>query len=246
MSFSSVQPFGRRSCEGGAWARFATGRGAACVALAGLLAAAGCQTNTGTALDKKTTQGAVLGALAGAAAGRAIGGHENAAAGILIGAAAGGLAGGLIGNYLDKQQQELDAIPDSTVQRRQDALILSFPGDIVFDSGSATLSAGAYERLRSVADSLRQYPDTDVVVKGHTDSTGADSFNLDLAERRADNVRQFLIAEGVSSYRVTAIGFGEQFPLATNATPEGRAQNRRVEIEIRPNQELRERAAESR
>jgi outer membrane protein OmpA-like peptidoglycan-associated protein len=246
MPLSSVQRFGKRSCKRGARAPFLVGRGAASLALAALLVASGCQTNTGTALDKKTTQGAVLGALAGAAAGRAIGGHDNAAAGILIGAAAGGLTGGLIGNYLDRQQQELDAIPDATVQRREDTLILSFPGDVVFDSGSATLSAGAYERLRTVADSLRQYPDTDLVVKGHTDSVGSDSFNLDLSEQRAESVRKFLVAEGVSAYRITAIGFGEQFPLATNASPEGRAQNRRVEIEIRPNQELQERAAETR
>lgn len=246
MSFSSVQPFGSHSCGRSSRVLSVAGRGAASVVLAALLATSGCQTNTGTALDKKTTQGAVLGALAGAAAGRAIGGHKNAAAGILIGAAAGGLAGGLVGNYLDRQQQQLDAIPDAVVERRQDALILSFPGDVVFDSGSATLSAGAYERLRGVADSLRQYPDTDLVVKGHTDSSGDESYNLDLSERRADNVRKYLIAEGVAAYRITAIGFGEQFPLATNATPEGRAQNRRVEIEIRPNQELREQAAESR
>ncbi len=217
----------------------------ACLSLAGLLAISGCATNTGTAMDKKTTQGALLGALAGAAAGRAVGGHENATAGILIGAAGGAIAGGLIGNYLDKQAQQIDAIPDANVKRQGEALVVAFPGEVLFDSGSSGLSAGAYQRLRSLADTLVQYPDTNVVVRGYTDSQGAESFNLKLSEERADNVRRYLVAEGVGSYRVTSIGFGEQFPMASNDTEAGRQQNRRVEIEIKPNDALRERDAQN-
>jgi outer membrane protein OmpA-like peptidoglycan-associated protein len=208
--------------------------------LSALLALPGCQTNTGTALDKKTTQGAILGGLAGAAAGRAIGGHEHAAGGILIGTAAGALAGGLIGNYLDKQAREVDAIPDAEVTRQEDRLLVVFPGDVMFDSGSSALSAGAYERLRSFADSVKRYPDTELVVKGHTDSQGSDSLNLKLSEERADTVRRYLVSQGVSASRVSAIGFGEQLPLASNDTEAGRQQNRRVEIEIRPSEALRE------
>jgi outer membrane protein OmpA-like peptidoglycan-associated protein len=209
------------------------------------LTVAGCQTDTGTVLDKKTTQGAILGTLGGAAAGAAID-HDKRGRGALIGAAVGGLAGGLIGNYLDRQAQEMDAIPDADVRRNEDSLTVLFPGDVLFDSGSSALAPGAYQRLRSLADTLRRYPDTDVVVKGHTDSTGSESFNLRLSEERAENVRRYLIAEGVSAYRVTSVGFGEAFPLASNATPEGRQQNRRVEIEVRPNDELREEAAQGR
>jgi outer membrane protein OmpA-like peptidoglycan-associated protein len=205
------------------------------------VAALGCQTNTGTVLDNKTTQGAIFGTLAGAAAGAAL--DKKSGRGALIGAAVGGVAGGFIGNYMQKQAQEIDAIPDAEVQRREEGLLVLFPGDLLFDTGSSALSAGAYQRLRSLADTLKRYPDTNIVVKGHTDSTGDESYNLRLSEERADNVRRYLVAEGVGSHRATAIGYGEAFPMASNASPAGRQQNRRVEIEIRANDELRERQA---
>ena len=202
--------------------------------------ALGCATNTGTTLDKKRTQGALLGALAGAAAGAAL--DKKDARGALIGAAVGGLTGGLIGNYMDKQAQEIeDAIPDADVQRRGDGLQVMFAGDLLFDSGSSGLSAGAYNRMRTLAETLRGYPDTNVIVRGHTDSQGAESFNLKLSEDRADSVRRLLISEGVEAHRVTSIGLGEALPVSTNDTPEGRQQNRRVEIELRPTDALRER-----
>ena len=203
------------------------------------VAALGCQTNTGTIIDKKTTQGAILGTLAGAAAGAAVDSHKRGR-GALIGAAVGGIAGGLIGNYLDKQAKEIDAIPDADVQRRDDSLIVMLPGDVLFDTGSSALAPGAYERLRSLAGTLQRYPDTNIVVKGHTDSTGAESYNLKLSEDRAESVRKYLVAEGVSPSRVTAIGFGEAYPLVSDTSAAGRQQNRRVEIEIKPNDELRE------
>jgi outer membrane protein OmpA-like peptidoglycan-associated protein len=193
----------------------------------------GCQM-----LDTKTKQGAVLGTLAGAAAGAAIGGHEHRAGGALIGAAAGAVAGGLIGRYLDNQAKELDAIPGAEVQRRDDSLLVNFQGSTLFDSGSSNLAPGAYDRLRSVATTLNNYPKSQVIVKGHTDAQGADSMNQRLSEERADRVRQFLVSEGVSSARITSIGFGESMPVTTNDTADGRAQNRRVEIEIRPHEEV--------
>jgi len=219
-----------------------TFRGGVAAGLACALVALGCQTNTGTVLDKKTTQGAILGTLAGAAAGAAVDDHKRGR-GALIGAAVGGIAGGLIGNYLDKQAKEIDAIPDADVQRRDDSLIVVLPGDVLFDTNSSALAPGAYERLRSLAATLKRYPDTNVVVKGHTDSTGAESYNLKLSEERAESVRKYLVAEGVSPSRVTAIGFGEAYPLVSDATASGRQQNRRVEIEIKPNDELREQDA---
>ena len=121
-----------------------------------------------------------------------------------------------------------------------------FPGDLLFDTGSSALSAGAFQRLRSLADTLKRYPDSNIVVKGHTDSTGDESYNLRLSEERADNVRRYLVAEGVGSHRVTSIGYGEAFPMTSNSSPAGRQQNRRVEIEIRANDELRERQAAGR
>ncbi len=199
-----------------------------------VLVLAGCQTGTGTILDQKSTQGALLGTLAGAAAGAAIGGKDHRAGGLLIGAATGAIAGGLIGNYLDKQAAELDAIPGAQVERRDDSILVNFQGEILFDAGSSQLAPGAYSRLRSLSRTLENYPKSQVIIKGHTDSTGAVTYNQRLSEDRADRVRAFLISEGVNPTRITAIGFGTSLPLSTNVTPEGRAQNRRVEIEIRP------------
>lgn len=197
----------------------------------------GCETVPGN----RTTQGAVLGSLAGAGAGVLTAGEGNNVAGGLIGAAVGGVAGGLIGRYLDNQAREIDAIPDANVERQADRLLVTFPGDTFFDSGSSRIHPGASQRLESLAQTLRQYPESNVVIRGHTDSTGSESANLRLSEDRANNVRNYLVNGGVSSSRITAMGFGEQFPLATNSTETGRQQNRRVEIEIVPRrEELRE------
>jgi outer membrane protein OmpA-like peptidoglycan-associated protein len=202
-----------------------------------IVALLGCQTQ-GTILEKKSTQGAILGTLAGAAAGAAIGGHDHRAGGALIGAATGAVAGGLIGRYLDNQAQELDAIPGADVQRRDDSILVNFQSALLFDSGSATLQPGAYDRLRSLARTLNNYPKSDVIIKGHTDSVGAENFNQTLSEKRSDQVRTFLISESVAPPRITAIGYGETMPVATNDHEAGRAQNRRVEIEIRPHDEV--------
>ncbi len=122
----------------------------ASLAVGSLLVLSGCQTNTGTILDSKAAQGALLGTLAGAAAGAAIGGHDHRGGGALIGAATGAIAGGLIGSYLDKQAQELDAIPGAEVQRRGDSLLVNFQSTLLFDTGSSDLKPGAYDRLRSL------------------------------------------------------------------------------------------------
>lgn len=186
----------------------------------------------------RTKKGAVLGALAGAAAGAAIGGKDHRAGGALIGAATGALAGGLVGKYLDDQAKELESIPGAEVQRRDDSLLVNFSDAILFDTGKSTLMPGAYDRLRSLATTLNNYPQSQIIVKGHTDSVGAESFNQRLSEERSDRVRNFLISEGVTPARVTAIGFGESLPLVSNDTSAGRSQNRRVEIEIRPHDEV--------
>lgn len=203
-------------------------------AIASLLTA-GCASNP---LDTKTKQGAVLGALGGALAGAAIGGKDHRAGGALIGAATGAVAGGLIGRYLDNQAKELDAIPGADVQRRDDSLLVNFSSQLLFDTGAAQLQPGAYDRLRSLATTLNNYPKSSVIIKGHTDSTGDERFNQRLSEDRADRVRTYLISEGVSASRISAIGFGETMPVSSNSTEAGRAQNRRVEIEIRPDREV--------
>lgn len=203
------------------------------VAAAGLLAGLACASAPGN----RATQGAVLGSLAGAGAGVLAAGEGDNLAGGLIGAAVGGVAGGLIGHYLDNQAREIDAIPDATVERQSDRLLVTFPGDTLFDSGSSSIAPGAVQRLQSLARTLEQYPASQVVVRGYTDSVGSEASNLRLSEDRANNVRNQLVNGGVSPSRITAMGFGEQFPVASNATDAGRLQNRRVEIEIVPQQD---------
>jgi len=202
------------------------------VAIAALLL--GCASEGASQKQK----GAVLGALAGAAAGAAIGGHDHRAGGVLLGAAAGALAGGLVGKYLDDQARDLDAIPGAEVQRRDDSLLVYFSDAILFETGKSALMPGAYDRLSALAATLRNYPDSDVIVKGHTDSSGSEALNQRLSEERADRVRNYLVSEDVSPHRLTAVGFGESLPVATNDTPDGRTRNRRVEIEIRPRESV--------
>lgn len=209
---------------------------AATTALAAFASALGCA--PGQPLDTKTKQGAVVGTLAGAATGAAVGGKKHRAGGALIGAAAGAVAGGLIGNYLDKQAQELDAIPDAEVTRKDDALIVNMQGGILYDTSSAMLSPGGADRIRSLARTVQNYPKERIIVKGHTDSQGDERSNQRLSEERADSVRNLLVAEGVTPSRITAVGLGAGMPVATNSTAEGRQQNRRVEIELRPDAEV--------
>jgi outer membrane protein OmpA-like peptidoglycan-associated protein len=205
----------------------------ACVALGLTASGVGCASLPGS----KTTQGAVAGGVVGAGAGAAIGRHGHDTAGILIGTAAGALAGGLIGRYLDSQSQEIDQIPDATVTQQQDRLLVTFPGDVLFNTGSATLSAGAQQRLSSFAQTLNRYPESNIVVRGHTDSEGSTALNDRLSQERAESVRSYLISQGVAGNRISATGMGEQYPVATNASDAGRQQNRRVEIEIIPDQQ---------
>lgn len=199
----------------------------------GLIATLGltsCQTG---ALQDRTTRDAVIGTVVGAAAGAAIDGNKRGR-GALIGAVVGGLVGGAAGRYLDNQAKEIqDAIPDASVEGRGDTLVVGLPGDLLFDSGSSTVSPGAVQKLNSLADTLVRYPESNVLIKGHTDSQGDESRNLQLSDDRARNVKNLMVAQGVAEYRITSIGMGEQFPVSTNSTAVGRAQNRRVEVEIK-------------
>jgi outer membrane protein OmpA-like peptidoglycan-associated protein len=198
-----------------------------------LLALPACQTHTGTALDRRVTQGAVAGAVVGGTAG-ALTDARARWRGALIGGALGGIAGGLIGAYLDQQAEELATIPNAALTRSRGTLVAGFPADLLFEADSAVLAPGACARLGRVADTLVRYPESDVFVRGHTDARGSAQHNLRLSESRAGAVRDYLIAERVHPSRITALGFGEAMPVASNATAAGRQQNRRVEVEIRP------------
>ncbi|WP_425097997.1 OmpA family protein [Tropicibacter sp. S64] len=189
--------------------------------------------------NRQAKQGALIGAGLGAITGRLAGGSDvgerNRAtvAGALVGAA----AGAAIGNQLDKQEAELRSQLGNNVDIRNtgDRLIVTMPQDILFATDSASLRPTLVSDLRDVGQSLLAYPNTTVQVIGHTDSDGDASYNQNLSQRRAQAVANVLVSEGVSSGRIAVIGRGEDQPVASNLTPEGKAQNRRVEIVILPN-----------
>ncbi len=210
-------------------------------ATAGLMVLGAC-TDTSVQTDnprQRTTEGAAIGAGAGALAGILIGDDaKERKRGAVVGAVLGGLAGGVIGNNLDKQAAELNSQLGNDqidVVNTGSELIVTMPQDILFDVDSAFVRAGLQSDLRVLAGSLNKYPDTTVDVIGHTDNTGSASHNQALSARRATAVTDVLANSGVSTARLRAIGRGEDAPVASNQTPEGRAQNRRVEIIIRPN-----------
>ncbi|MCL7745221.1 OmpA family protein [Guyparkeria hydrothermalis] len=208
--------------------------------LAATLVAAGCAQNPYTGENRKTATGATVGAGAGALLGNVIAPSGNRTGGTLIGAAVGATVGGLIGRQMDKQEQQLRQDMQGTgvdVQRQGDTIRLQAPESITFQTDSAEIQPQFRRTLNDIAASIQQYPNTVVRVEGHTDSTGSASYNQDLSVNRAQSVASYLAQSGVSSSRVQAIGYGESRPIATNSTPQGRAQNRRVEILILPQQQ---------
>ncbi|QFT61424.1 OmpA family protein [Roseivivax sp. THAF30] len=188
--------------------------------------------------NRQAQTGALIGAGVGALAGAAAGNdpeerRRNAAAGALIGAA----GGAIVGNELDKQEAALrQQIGNNNIdiQNTGDRLIVTLPQNILFATDSTAVSPSIQGDLIAVARNLQQYPDTNVQVIGHTDNTGDASYNQGLSQRRAQAVASILTSNGVPSFRVSSIGRGEDQPVASNLTPEGRAQNRRVEIVILP------------
>ena len=181
---------------------------------------------------KNTKTGAILGGLLG------VGVAAATDANILAGAAIGAGAGALVGNSLDKQAEELRADIDNedvTIENKGDRLVVTLPQDITFASDSYAVRASLGDELVAVADSLKKYPDSIVQVIGHTDSTGSAEHNQRLSENRANAVADKLMDAGVAFERIETIGRGEDQPIASNLTEEGKAQNRRVEIVILPN-----------
>jgi outer membrane protein OmpA-like peptidoglycan-associated protein len=206
------------------------------------LSLAGCAAYQGA---PRTVKGAGIGAAAGAGTGAAIGaivgGGKGAGQGAAIGAVVGLLGGGLIGNYMDQQAKEMQAVlgEQDRLRRNQEQLQVVMPSDVTFSSGSAALQPGARDRLRRLAGVLDRYPRTTVQIIGHTDSRGTEQSNDELSQRRARAVADELTADGVSAGRISTVGRGASQPVATNDSPEGRAQNRRVEINVNPDQGLR-------
>jgi outer membrane protein OmpA-like peptidoglycan-associated protein len=196
-----------------------------------------CSTDPYTGQQKvsNTAGGAAVGALAGAGLGLLAGGNDRRNA--LIGAGIGALAGGAIGMTMDRNEAELRAQLQGTgvsVTRVGDQIILNMPSDITFAVDQDSVKSGFFPVLNSVALVLQRFRQTTVDVFGFTDSTGSDQHNLDLSQRRALAVANYLSAQGVDPRRFAVTGFGKTRPIASNATAEGRAQNRRVEIQLSP------------
>lgn len=201
------------------------------VLLAGSLFGACTATNTG--YNDKTT-GTAGGAAIGALIGQAIGQDTK---GTLIGAGIGALAGLGWGAYKDQQTKELQARLQNTQVRVTDEgnyINLNLPGGVTFPTNGYVIGNGFYGPLNDIAAVLNQYPETRIVISGNTDNTGAYSYNMDLSVKRARSVADYLVRRGVNPNRITINGFGPDRPIANNATAAGRAQNRRVEIQIYP------------
>nr|CAD6431167.1 cell envelope biogenesis protein OmpA [Rhizobium sp. Q54] len=206
------------------------------VALAATYLSACTTTDPYTGQQKVSNRagGAAIGAGLGALTGLAIGGDGK---GALIGAAVGGLAGGAIGNYMDQQEAELRAQLQGTgvsVTRMGDRIVLNMPSNVTFATDRDQVIPPFYPTLDSVAIVLNKFNRTLIDVNGHTDSTGSLAHNQGLSERRAASVANYLASRGVDQRRMSTMGFGPSQPIASNATPEGRAQNRRVEVMIAP------------
>jgi outer membrane protein OmpA-like peptidoglycan-associated protein len=184
---------------------------------------------------RRTKQGAAVGAAAGAAAGAAVGSRsDNPRTGAVVGGVVGGAVGAAIGRRMDQQQQELQQIEGIEVTRTaEDELSVVLRNEVLFDFDSAALRPASRRTLEDMSQVFRRYDDTMIVVDGHTDSVGAAAYNQTLSERRARSVSDYLVNQGVARNRITARGFGQTQPRASNATPEGRQLNRRVELSIR-------------
>jgi outer membrane protein OmpA-like peptidoglycan-associated protein len=203
-------------------------------------AVTGCTTRAG----KGAAVGGVSGAVLGAGAGAAAGGTKGAAIGAGVGAAAGAGAGALIGRYMDRQAAAMkNDVKSAQVERQGDKVVVRFNSQILFDTNEAELKPESKTDLIEFAKVLTSYPDTVLLVEGHTDSTGPRDFNAELSMRRATTVIGFLEAHGVARGRMTPKGYADSQPVASNTTAYGRRENRRVQIEIAPSKDLQERAA---
>jgi outer membrane protein OmpA-like peptidoglycan-associated protein len=191
----------------------------------------------------KTQQGAVIGAGAGAVVGGVIGNQTGSTTrGAIIGAVVGGAAGGIIGHQMDQQARELQQnIPGARVERVGEGIHVTFESGLLFDFDSAAIRGEARHNLDELARSLNRYPDSDLMIVGHTDAVGSNGYNQDLSERRAQSSASYLYARGVDR-RIETLGRGENEPVASNDSESGRLHNRRVEIAIYASEALRDRA----
>lgn len=205
------------------------------IALVIIIAMAGC-----TSMSRQQ-KGAVIGAGSGAVAGGVIGNQAGSTVvGAIIGAAVGGAAGAYIGNYMDNQAEEIARdIAGAKVERIGEGIKITFDSGLLFDTDKAEIRAASRANLVELADILEKYADTEVLIEGHTDSTGSEEYNLGLSRDRADAVSLVLAGQGVDATRFTVLGYGEGQPVLDNSTEAGRQGNRRVDLAIMANDELK-------
>lgn len=199
--------------------------------------AAGCKTT-------RTQRGAAIGAGAGAAIGAVIGKTAgNTGAGAVIGATMGGVAGAIIGKQMDKQAEEIKKqVPNAEVIHNpgDEGIMVNFSSKVLFGFDKYDLTESSKATIRDLALILNKYPETDLVIQGHTDSKGSDAYNQTLSENRAGSVADYLKTQGVGNSRIKSIGYGETNPVASNETEEGRAENRRVTFVISANEKMKQ------
>jgi outer membrane protein OmpA-like peptidoglycan-associated protein len=206
------------------------------VLIAGFLSSCKTMNNTG--------KGAMIGVGAGAAIGAGIGKLAgNTAMGAVIGAAVGGAGGAAIGKYMDKQAKEMEEkIQAAKVERVGEGILVTFDSGLLFALNSSDLGVKSKDDLKKFAEVLNKYPDTNLLINGHTDNTGSDELNQKLSEKRAQSVSNFLVAQNVAATRFTIKGYGKTQPKVDNTTAENRALNRRVEVIVIANEELQKEA----
>jgi outer membrane protein OmpA-like peptidoglycan-associated protein len=191
----------------------------------------------------KTQKGAVIGAAGGAVVGAGVGSAaKNTALGAIIGATVGGVTGGIIGRQMDKQAKEIAQIPGAEVKRVGEGINVTFESGVLFGVDQATLTSTSQTKIRDLANVFAKYPDSYILIEGHTDNSGSDSHNMTLSEKRAKAVAAYLQQQNVAASRIKTAWYGERQPKVTNDTEADKAQNRRVEFAIYANEKLIEKA----
>lgn len=192
----------------------------------------------------KTVKGGAIGAGAGGVIGGVIGSKKgNTAAGAIIGAAVGGAAGALIGRYMDKQAKEMEQeVAGVEVERVGEGILLTFDSGLLFAFNSFEVNATTKANLDKMVTILEKYDDTEIMIDGHTDSKGTDAYNQTLSKNRANSVASYLKTKGVASNRIKINGYGETRPIGSNDTEAGRQENRRVEVAVTANEDLKKAA----
>lgn len=206
----------------------------------------GCKTVQNANSKQK---GAVIGAGSGAAIGGVIGNNvgdgNNTVLGAILGAAIGGVAGGYIGNRMDRQAERIEEeIPGAEVTRVGEGINVTFTEDqgVYFDTNKSAVQGTSASTLNSMANILKEYPKSNVLVEGHTDNAGPDDYNMNLSKQRATSVSDYLVSQGIAKSRLTTKWYGENQPIADNTTKEGKAKNRRVELAIVASEALKKEA----